>query len=103
MSGCWAGESVYAWNEETFGPESTLGRADTREAVLIRDLRAALERLNPGLPASAIDDAIRDLTVYDISRSTMQHNRESYRRIPRWRSRDVPGTPKGDANPPALG
>ena len=74
-------DSVYAWNEETFGPDGTLGRADTREAVLIRDLRAALERLNPGLPASAIDDAIRDLTVYDISRSTVQHNREFYRLI----------------------
>ena len=31
--------------------------------------------------ASAIDDAIRDLTVYDISRSTVQHNREFYRLI----------------------
>ena len=30
-------ESIYAWNEETFGPEGTLGRADTKEAVLIRD------------------------------------------------------------------
>ena len=43
-------ESVYAWNEETFGPDGTLGRADTREAVLTRDLRAALARLNPDLP-----------------------------------------------------
>ena len=74
-------DSVYAWNEETFGPDGTLGRADTREAVLVRELRAALERLNPGLPASAIDDAIRDLTVYDISRSTVQHNREFCRLI----------------------
>lgn len=41
-------ESVYAWNEETFGPDGTLGRADTREVVLKRDLRAALRRLNPG-------------------------------------------------------
>ena len=27
-------ESVYAWNDETFGPGGTLGRTDTREAVL---------------------------------------------------------------------
>ncbi|MDP2897656.1 MAG: class I SAM-dependent methyltransferase [bacterium] len=27
-------ESVYAWNEETFGPSGTLGRAYTREVVL---------------------------------------------------------------------
>ena len=71
-------DSVYAWNEETFGPAGTLGRADTRETVLTRDLRAALERLNPDLPASAIEVAVRDLTVYDISRSTVQHNREFY-------------------------
>ena len=71
-------DSVYAWNEETFGPAGTLGRADTRETVLTRDLRAALERLNPDLPASAIEVAVRVLTVYDISRSTVQHNREFY-------------------------
>ena len=35
-------ESVYAWNEEMFGPDGTLGRVDPREAVLTRDLRADL-------------------------------------------------------------
>ena len=74
-------ESVYAWNEETFGPRSTLGRADTKEAVLIRDLHGALTRLNPELPASAIDDAVRELTIYDVSRSMVQHNRDFYRLI----------------------
>ena len=68
-------DSIYAWNEETFGHEGTLGRAHTKDAVLIRDLRAALKRLNPALPASAIDDAMRDLTVYDAGRSMLQHNR----------------------------
>ena len=71
-------ESVYAWNKETFVPGGTLGRADTKEAVLTRDLRVALERLNPDLPASAIDDALRALTVYDVSRSMVQHNRDFY-------------------------
>ena len=74
-------ESVYAWNKETFGPDGTLGRADTKQAVLTRDLRAALKRLNPDLPTSAIDDAIRDLTVYDVSRSMVQHNRDFYRML----------------------
>ena len=72
-------ESVYAWNEETFGPDGTLGRSHAREAVLTRDLRAALDRLNPDLPDSAIDDALRELTVYDFSRSTVQHNRDFHR------------------------
>jgi type I restriction enzyme R subunit len=69
-------ESVYAWNEETFGPTGTLGRTDTKDAVLTRDLRAALVRLNPGLPATAIDDALRKLTVQDFSRSLVQHNQD---------------------------
>jgi len=46
-------ENVYAYNVETFGPHGTLGRASEREVVLVRDLRAALARLNPGLPESA--------------------------------------------------
>ena len=72
-------DSVYAWNTETFGPDGTLGRADAKEAVLIRYLRAALVRLNPGLPASAIEDVLREMTVYDVSRSMVQHNRDFYR------------------------
>ena len=72
-------DSIFAWNQETFGPDGTLGRADTKEAVLTRDLRAALFRLNPDLPASAIEDAQRELTVYDVSRSTVQHNRDFHR------------------------
>lgn len=74
-------ESVYAFNEETFGPDGTLGRADQTEAVLTRDLRAALTRLNPDLPVSAIDDAVRALTVHDFSHSLVQHNRDFYRMI----------------------
>ena len=74
-------KSVYAWNQETFGPGGTLGRADTNEAVLTRDLRAALQRLNPDLPNSAIQDALRELTVYDVSRSMLQHNRDFYRMV----------------------
>jgi type I restriction enzyme R subunit len=69
-------DTVYAWNDETFGPGGTLGRKDTTEAVLTRDLRAALQRLNPDLPASAIEDALRALTVHDFSRSMVQHNQE---------------------------
>ena len=68
-------ESVYAWNHETFGPNGTLGRKDTRDVVLVRDLRAALVRLNPELPPTAIDDAVVALTRHDPTRSLVQHNR----------------------------
>ena len=95
-------DSLYAWNDETFGPHGTLGRSVTRQAVLTRDLRAALERLNPDLPASAIEDAVRDLTVYDVSRSMVQHNRDSIgcsaAACP-WNM----GTPVDAGNPPVPG
>jgi type I restriction enzyme R subunit len=68
-------ESVYAWNQETFGPDGTLGRKDTRDIVLVRDLRAALARLNPELPPGAIEDAVTALTLHDPTRSLVQHNR----------------------------
>ncbi|CAN2533412.1 hypothetical+protein [Methylocapsa aurea] len=49
--------------------------------MLTRDLRAALHRLNLELPPSAIDDALRALTVHDFSRSLIQHNQEFARLI----------------------
>ena len=73
-------ESVYAWNRRDLRAKTApLAGPIRRTAVLTRDLRAALERLNPDLPASAIEDAMRVLTVYDVSRSTVQHNRDFYR------------------------
>ncbi len=71
-------ESVYAYNVETFGPQGTLGRASEREVVLVRDLRAALQRLNPDIPAPAREQAIEKLTPTDFARSLVQHNRETY-------------------------
>src|SRR5262245_20758249 len=74
-------DSVYAFNDEIFGPGGTLALKDTTEAVLTRDLRAALERLNHDLPSSAIDNGMRELTVHDFSRSMVQHNQDFYRVI----------------------
>ena len=74
-------ESVYAYNAETFGPDGTLGRVDTREVVLKRDLRIAVARLNPELPAKAIEEAVLKLTHHDFSRSLQQHNQAFYKMI----------------------
>jgi len=71
-------ESVYAYNNETFGPAGTLGRANEREMVLVRDLRAALAKLNPDIPEAAREQAIQKLAHVDYSRSLIQHNREFY-------------------------
>lgn len=67
-------DCVYAWNKEAFGPDGTLGRASERDVVLVRDLRAALAKLNPTLPPTAIDQALARLTHFDYSRSLLQHN-----------------------------
>ena len=71
-------ESVYAYNAETFGLQGTLGRTSERDVVLVRDLRAALARLNPDLPESAREQAIEKITRIDFARSLIQHNRECY-------------------------
>lgn len=71
-------DSVYAFRAETFGPNSLLGRTSERDVVLVRDLRAALAKLNPDLPESARELAIEKLTHADSARSLIQHNREFY-------------------------
>jgi type I restriction enzyme R subunit len=71
-------ETVYAFNTESFGPNSTLGRASEREVVLVRDLRAALARLNPEVPDEAREKAVQKLTAIEYSRSLLQHSREFY-------------------------
>jgi len=74
-------ETAYAFNHETFGPDSTLGRQSERDVVLVRDLRAAIDKLNGALPESAREQAVQKLTQVDASRSLLQHNRDFYRFI----------------------
>ena len=71
-------QSVYAHNREDFGPDSLLGRRSDREVVLTRPLREALAALNPGLPAAAYDDAVRQIVETDSSKSIEAANREKY-------------------------
>src|SRR4051812_24288650 len=74
-------ESVYAWNDETFGAGGSLGRDSERDAVLNRDLREALTRLNPNLPELAREEAFQKLTLVDYARSMVQHNQQFYKYI----------------------
>ncbi len=74
-------DSVYARNQETFGVDGTLGRGSERDVILTRDLRQAITRLNPDLPDAAADEAVRKLSRYDQTRSTLQHNQEFYKWI----------------------
>ena len=70
--------SVFAYNNEDFGPESLLGRASDREVVLTRTLREKLMELNPGLPDAAYDDALRQITATIASQTLVSTNREKY-------------------------
>ena len=71
-------DSVYAYNHETFGPDGTLGRTSDKEVVLTRDLRAALEALNPGLPDDAYREAIRQIVEYSTAQTLLATNRDKY-------------------------
>src|SRR5258707_10240586 len=63
---------------ETFGPNGTLGRETAGEVVLIRRLRLALAKLNPRLPAAALDQATQQLTRDRSAMSPAAANREVY-------------------------
>ena len=71
-------ESVYAYNNEDFGPDSLLGRASDRDVVLTRTLREKLVELNPGLPDAAYDDAVRQITATVASQTIVATNRAKY-------------------------
>jgi type I restriction enzyme R subunit len=73
--------SVYAHNNEDFGPDSLLGRSSDREVVLARTLRKKLEDLNRGLPAVAYDEAVRQITAIVASQTMAATNREKYAQI----------------------
>ena len=74
-------ESIYAYNNEDFGPDSLLGRESDREVVLTRTLRAKIEELNPGLPATAYDDAVRQIVTISTLQTLAATNREKYELI----------------------
>ena len=71
-------KSVYAYNTETFGLDGTLGRVSDQDVVLVRYLRQALKKLNPGLPAEAYENTIRVIVQVSAAHSTLQTNREKY-------------------------
>ena len=52
------------------------GRADKREVILYDRLREAVVDLNPGIPESAIDDAVKQLCAKREAQSAIAANRE---------------------------
>ena len=81
LEGVLAWRSVYAFNTESFGPNGTLGRENERQVILVRELRKAVIKLNPDVPADACDRAVEALTRIDRSRSLIQHNKDFHRLV----------------------
>jgi len=74
-------ESVFAYNNETFGPDGMLGRSSDREVVLTRYLRAKIVAFNPGLPDAAYDDAVRQIVSTSATQTMQATNREKHELI----------------------
>jgi hypothetical protein len=64
----WEAANCY---HETFGLVSMLGRETTEQVVLEQRLRAAIEKLNPGLSPNALEIAVDELVK---DRSTLDQN-----------------------------
>lgn len=78
--------SVFAFNTESFGPESLLGRKDAAEIVLVRELDAALCKLNPELAVThegrtKLALARNQLLDADPTKTLLQHNEAKWRLI----------------------
>ncbi len=54
-------ERVNAYHE-TLGSTGTLGRDNKSEVFLVRRLRTAITRLNPGVPVGAVEQAVTEIT-----------------------------------------
>ncbi|MCF6155342.1 MAG: type I restriction endonuclease subunit R [Candidatus Brocadia sp.] len=66
---------------ETFGEKGTLGRITSTDVVLIPKLRESLIKLNPTLPAEAINQAIEELIRNRSILNPATANREVYKLI----------------------
>ncbi len=69
---------VYAYNNETFGKHGTLGRDSDREVILTRYLYTKLVELNPNLPETAYQDAIRQIVETSTAQTLLATNRDKY-------------------------
>ena len=61
---------------EKFGEACSHGRETSREVIFKPRLRPALERLNPGLPADAVEQALQELSRDRSAMSLVRANQE---------------------------
>src|SRR5579872_3519302 len=72
----WTSANCY---HEVCGANSTLGRETTEQVVLESRLKAALEKLNPGVPPLALDIAVDEVTKDRSVLSPVRANQEVYK------------------------
>jgi len=67
-----------AFNSETYGEDSSLGRLNRKEVILKRNFLAAIRELNPKLPDEAYLKALEKLSGESSFKSLAEHNHEKY-------------------------
>lgn len=70
--------TAIAYNKESFGEGSTLGRLNKRESILKRNFFLKLKELNPGLPEQTYTQAYEKLTEETSTKSLAELNYEKY-------------------------
>lgn len=69
---------VFAYNEESLGEKGTFGRSSYKEVLLLRYFREALQKLNPWIRQTQIDEAVQKFTATLSTSSLLQINEEKY-------------------------
>jgi type I restriction enzyme R subunit len=71
-------DTAIAYNKETYGEDSTLGRLNKKEVVLKRIFLERLRQLNPNLPETAYHQAYEKITEDSITKSLAEINYEKH-------------------------
>jgi len=71
-------DTLLAYNKESFGEGSTLGRLNKKEVVLKKIFFEKLKQFNPDLPEQAYNQACEKLIEESITRSLAEINYEKY-------------------------
>ncbi len=71
-------DTAIAYNKETFGEGSTLGRLNKKEVVLKRIFLEKLKQFNPDLPDQAYDQAYEKLIEESVTKSLDEINHEKH-------------------------
>lgn len=71
-------DTAIAYNKETFGEGSTLGRLNKKEVILTPLFIKHLKKFNPNLPEQAYKNAFEKLTDVSVTKSLGEINFEKY-------------------------